>query len=94
MGFQSKITSKGQTTIPQEIRDHLKLKPGDRVQYVIDGGTVRIIAKNRRIADLAGLLGNPPAGAGATVEDMNEAVGKFLAEDDERIRREWHEGRK
>jgi len=32
MSYQSKITSKGQTTIPQEVRDYLKLKPGDRIE--------------------------------------------------------------
>ena len=94
MGYQSKITSKGQTTIPQEVRDYLKLKPGDRVNYVIDDGSVRMIAKNRRLADLAGFLGAPPKGAGATIEDMNEAVGHYLADDDQRIQREWREGDK
>ena len=96
MGYQSKITSKGQTTIPQEVRDYLKLKPGDRVNYVIDGGSgsVRMIAKNRRLVDLAGFLGAPPEGAGATIEEMNEAVGRYLAEDDERIQREWRKGGK
>jgi antitoxin PrlF len=94
MGYQSKITSKGQTTIPQEVRDYLKLKPGDRVQYVFNGGSVVMIPKNRSIADLAGILGAPPRGAGATLEEIDEAIGKFVAEDDERISREWHEGRK
>jgi antitoxin PrlF len=32
----SSITSKGQTTIPKEIRDHLHLKPGDRIEFVTD----------------------------------------------------------
>jgi AbrB family looped-hinge helix DNA binding protein len=30
----SKITSRGQTTIPKRIRDRLKLKPGDRVLFL------------------------------------------------------------
>ena len=29
----SKITSKAQTVIPREVRDRLKLKPGDRLRY-------------------------------------------------------------
>jgi len=94
MSYQSKITSKGQTTIPQEVRDYLKLKPGDRVHYVIGQGGVTMIAKNRRIADLAGMLGRPPHGAGSTIEEMDEAIGDYLAEEDERITREWNEGRK
>lgn len=94
MGYQSKITSKGQTTIPHEVREYLNLKPGDRVYYVLNDGAVVMIAKNRSIADLAGILGTPPEGAGSTIEEMNDAIGAFLAEDDERISREWNEGRK
>jgi antitoxin PrlF len=94
MGCQSKITSKGQTTIPQEVRDYLKLKPGDRVQYVFNDGSVVMVPKNRSIADLAGILGTPPEAAGATISDMDEAIGKFLAEDDERISHQWHKDRK
>ena len=60
MGYQSKVTSKGQTTIPQEVREYLRLKPGDRINYVLDNGLVRLIPKNRNIADLAGFLGKPP----------------------------------
>jgi len=89
MGYQSKITSKGQTTIPQEIREYLKLKTGDRIEFVIVDGGVRIIAKNLRLADLAGIMGPPPKGAGATLEDIDEAIGRAVAEDDERIMNEW-----
>lgn len=89
MGHQAKITVKGQTTIPQEIREKLNLKSGDRVEFVIVEGGAMMIPKNRRLADLAGILGAPPRGTGATLEDMDEAVGRHLAEDDERISREW-----
>lgn len=93
MGYQSKVTSKGQTTIPQEVREYLNLKPGDRINYVLDNGLVRLIPKNRSIADLAGVLGKPPKGEGATLEDFDKAIGDYLAEDDERIRRQWRGGR-
>lgn len=92
MGYQSKVTSKGQTTIPQEVREYLKLKPGDRINYVLDNGLVRLIPKNRSIADLAGFLGKPPEGAGGTLEDIDKAIGDYIAEDHERIRRQWNEG--
>ncbi|MCX7305947.1 MAG: type II toxin-antitoxin system PrlF family antitoxin [Hyphomicrobiales bacterium] len=93
MNHRSKITAKGQTTIPVEVRDALNLKPGDQIRYVIDESGVHLMRKNRHISELAGLLGNPPHGAGASIEDMDKAIGEYLAEDDERIRREWHEGR-
>jgi hypothetical protein len=50
--------------------------------------------KNRRLADLAGLLGKPPSGGVLTVEEMNEAVMDAAAEDDERITHEWRKGLK
>jgi antitoxin PrlF len=33
----SKLTSKAQTTIPQAVRRHLGLKPGDLIGFVIEG---------------------------------------------------------
>ena len=38
----STVTSKGQTTIPGEIRNALKIKPGDRLQYQIEGDHVTL----------------------------------------------------
>lgn len=39
----AKITSKSQTTIPQEIRAALHLKPGDTIAWeVIEGGAARV----------------------------------------------------
>lgn len=94
MGYPAKITSKGQTTIPQEVREQLNLHSGDRVEFVIVDGGAMMIPKNRSIADLAGILGKPPAGAGASLEDIDDAIGRYLAEDDERISREWRERHK
>ena len=37
-----KITSKGQVTIPQRIRERLGLLPSTEVEFVIEGNTVRI----------------------------------------------------
>lgn len=93
MGYQSKITSKGQTTLPLEVREHLKVRPGDKVTYLIEDDGVRIIAKTRSAVDLAGILGPPPNGP-ATLEEIDEAIGRAVAEDDARIVREWNKPRK
>ena len=37
-----KITSKGQVTIPKEIREELGLLPGTEVEFVRDAGEVRV----------------------------------------------------
>lgn len=51
------LTSKGQTTIPKEIRDSLGLKTGDRMTFtLLPDGTVILRAKNKSILDLAGML--------------------------------------
>lgn len=40
----STVTSKGQTTIPGKIRKALRIKPGDTLEYVVDGdhATIRV----------------------------------------------------
>ena len=38
----SRITSKGQTTIPREVREKLSLQPGDVVVYEVDDDEVRL----------------------------------------------------
>jgi AbrB family looped-hinge helix DNA binding protein len=54
------ITSKGQTTIPKDIRDGLGLRPGDKVRFtLLSDGTVVMRAKRRSIRDLAGALYDP-----------------------------------
>jgi antitoxin PrlF len=73
------LTSKGQTTIPKDIREKLGLKPGDRIHFVtLPDGTVRLLAQNLPITALKGMLGRPKRAL--TVEDMNEAIGKAVAE--------------
>ncbi|MEN9864985.1 MAG: hypothetical protein RL748_575 [Pseudomonadota bacterium] len=51
------LTSKGQTTIPKEIRDSLGLQTGDRMSFtLLPDGTVIMRVKNKSILDLAGML--------------------------------------
>lgn len=38
----AKVTSKGQITIPIEIRHALSVAPGDRVSFSVEDGTVRV----------------------------------------------------
>ncbi|MGB7584083.1 MAG: AbrB/MazE/SpoVT family DNA-binding domain-containing protein [Terriglobales bacterium] len=37
MKYSSTISSKGQVTVPQRIRERLGLAPGDRLEFVVDG---------------------------------------------------------
>ena len=38
----SKLTAKGQTTIPREVREKLALKPGDLIAFEIQGDAVQL----------------------------------------------------
>lgn len=53
----STLTSKGQTTIPKDIRDSLGLQPGQRMTFTLmPDGTVLMRVKNKSIMDVAGRL--------------------------------------
>lgn len=54
------VTSKGQITIPVDIRRALRLRERDRVVFTsMPDGTVVMRAKTRSAADLAGVLPRP-----------------------------------
>ena len=40
--LHSTVTSKGQTTIPEKIRKALRIKPGDRLEYEVEGDRAMI----------------------------------------------------
>ena len=57
MTISATLTSKGQTTIPREIREGLGLKPGDQMTFTLmPGGTVVMRVKTKDIMELAGIL--------------------------------------
>lgn len=71
MADPTTMTSKGQVTVPREIRDRLGLKSGDKMAFtMLSDGTVVMRPKTRRLADLAGSLSRPGQPAVA-VEAMN-----------------------
>lgn len=57
MSTDATLTSKGQTTIPKEIRDSLGLKAGDRMTFTLmPDSTVIMRVKTKSLNDLAGSL--------------------------------------
>ena len=51
------LTSKGQTTIPKEIRDGLGMKPGVGISFTLmPDGTVIMRVKRKSVMELAGVL--------------------------------------
>jgi AbrB family looped-hinge helix DNA binding protein len=74
------LTSKGQMTIPKDVRDKLKLKPGDRVDIQVEpDGTARLLPKTVRLRSLFGSL-RRPGGRTVTIEEMNEAIAKHVTD--------------
>ncbi|HLZ11773.1 MAG TPA: type II toxin-antitoxin system PrlF family antitoxin [Candidatus Acidoferrum sp.] len=70
----STVTSKGQTTIPGKIRKALQIKPGDRLQYVVEGdhATIRVHPGTR---SLKGVLASKK-GRKKSFGEIREAAAK------------------
>jgi len=68
---ESTVTTKGQTTVPADIRAFLHVKPGTRLVWsMMPDGTLIVRAKTKSILDMAGML-DAPKGNRVRVEDMN-----------------------
>lgn len=75
---KAKVTSKGQVTIPKEIRDKLHLNPGDKILFeVTEQGEVKISTQKKSVKELRGILQRPDQEA-KTVEEMNEGIAEYL----------------
>ncbi len=66
------MTSKGQLTLPKEIRDRLKLKAGDRLEVATDGDRIVMTPAQLDIADLCAILPRPKAVA--TLDEIDAAI--------------------
>ena len=72
------MSSKGQITVPEDVRLKLGLKPGDRVRFLVEpDGRVRMLPARRDISELVGILAAPSRAV--TLEEMDQAVGRHLA---------------
>ncbi len=69
--LSSSVTTKGQVTIPIELRERMGIKPGDRVGFIEDGE--RIVLQRQETA-IEAVFGIVKASKGATLEQMEEAV--------------------
>lgn len=70
------LTSKGQITIPKDVRDALHLEPGDQLDFIIqDDGRVLVRPATLNVIDLKGILhrkGRRPV----SVQEMHAAIVK------------------
>ena len=55
------VTSKGQITIPREVREALGVSTGDRVEFIAEEkGVYKVVAATRDVKHLKGLVEKPP----------------------------------
>ena len=75
----SKATSKGQTTIPKQVRDAMGIKDGTPLSWTYEDGRLTVQAKTKRLEDFVGILGPPPNGRHATIDEMNRGIGRAIS---------------
>ena len=66
----STLTSKGQTTVPKEVRDALDLDAGDKLSWEVSGGKVVVTTERPGLLRWEGFI---KTGSGDVVKDVAEA---------------------
>jgi antitoxin PrlF len=57
--YTATLTSKGQVTIPQEVRTQLRLLGGQQLKFTIEGSRMVVTPLYRRLSELSGILPKP-----------------------------------
>ena len=69
------LSSKGQITIPVDVRNALQVDTGDRVEFVeVAPGRYEFIAATRSASELKGMFGKPAKAV--SIDAMNTAIAK------------------
>ena len=67
------ISSKGQITIPADVRQAMQVDTGDRVEFVeVEAGRYEFVAATRSVTELKGMFGK--ARRVVSIEEMNRAI--------------------
>lgn len=71
--MQTTMTSKGQITVPKLIREQLHLRPGDKLDFLLDeDGGLRVEPVTASVTELKGMLPKPKRPV--TLAEMEEAI--------------------
>jgi AbrB family looped-hinge helix DNA binding protein len=71
------ITSKGQITIPKEVRERLGLETGDRIEIYVEPDGRAVIERTLKLEELADILPRPSKAL--SVEEINQAIAEAAA---------------
>ncbi len=72
------LTSKGQITIPADVRRVLNVQSGDRVEFVqVEPGRFELVAATQSVRELKGLFGK--AAKTVSIADMNRTIAESAA---------------
>ena len=71
--YEATVTSKGQVTIPKEVRERLGVHGSDKLRFVVDESGVTLKRKTATLDDLFGILHRPGMRA-RTIEEINEGI--------------------
>ena len=79
----AKLTSKGQTTIPKEIRDYLGLAPGDCILFIQRDGEIILRPVTQTLLEMRGTIQprRMPEDFNNVRQTVKRKVGKNLVED-------------
>jgi antitoxin PrlF len=71
------LTSKGQLTLPKDVRLALGVGPGDRVEFVeMEDGNYAVMPATQSVRSLKGLI--PKPGKPVSLEDMDLAIDRGI----------------
>jgi antitoxin PrlF len=84
---RARITSKGQVTLPVEVRRRYGLRVGDEIAFRMDDAGARILPlRKRTVAELRGMF--PPTRPYPGKEAVRREIGRMLGEElNRKIRR-------
>ena len=83
---KAKVTSKGQITLPSDVRKALGIKPGDKVVFLSGGDGEFRMRRMDSVGDLFGVvkkLGYAYSGSPSSIEEMKDAIAEQVAALDE-----------
>ena len=70
------VTSKGRVTLPQQIREALRIRPGDRIDFVLgEDGAVRLRPVKVDVSELRGFLSRPGRST-VSLDAMEHAISR------------------